>query len=220
MSSLSFIPHSFQRREEPEMLERARDFRADVDARRSVRDFSTDPIPRAVIDECLRAAGCAPSGAHQQPWRFVVVTDPSLKIEIREAAEHEERVNYGERMTEEWLHAIEPLGVDATKPFIERAPALIVVFRQAWWEADGRRSKVFYSQESVGIATGFLLVALHRAGLVSLTHTPSPLGFLERILERPPGERAVMLIPVGYPAPGCEVPDLRRLELDVIREWR
>jgi nitroreductase len=173
-----------------------------------------------VIDECLRAAGCAPSGAHQQPWRFVVVTDPELKSEIRSAAEQEERTNYGERMTEEWLHAVEPLGVDASKPFLEVAPALIVVFRQAWWEEDGRRSKVFYSQESVGIATGFLLVALHRAGLVALTHTPSPMGFLERILERPAGERAVVLIPVGYPAEGCEVPDLTRLGLDAIREWR
>ncbi len=171
-------------------------------------------IKRQVITE-----KAADDSGRRNAYHFAVPTDAN-KIEIRKAAEHEERVNYGERMTEEWLHAVEPLGVDATKPFIERAPALIVVFRQAWWEADGRRSKVFYSQESVGIATGFLLVALHRAGLVSLTHTPSPLGFLERILERPPGERAVMLIPVGYPAPGCEVPDLRRLELDVIREWR
>ncbi|MDP6540297.1 MAG: nitroreductase family protein [Planctomycetota bacterium] len=202
------------------MEERARAFRREVDARRSVREFSSDPVPAAVIDECLRAAGCAPSGAHQQPWRFVVVTDPELKSEIRSAAEQEERTNYGERMTEEWLHAVEPLGVDASKPFLEVAPALIVVFRQAWWEEDGRRSKVFYSQESVGIATGFLLVALHRAGLVALTHTPSPMGFLERILERPAGERAVVLIPVGYPAEGCEVPDLTRLGLDAIREWR
>ncbi len=220
MTKPGFLPLEFERRSELELVERAREFEAELQRRRSVRHFSSDPVPREVIELAIRAAGSAPSGAHQEPWSFVVVTDPELKRRIREAAEVEERENYGGRMGEDWLEALGPLGTDADKPFLEHAPALVVVFRQAYGVADGQKFKHYYTQESVGIAVGFLLAALHHAGLATLTHTPSPMGFLEQILERPDAERAYVLIPVGFPAEGCEVPDLKRKSLEELRSWR
>ena len=210
MTDPSFVPLRFERRDGEEMLAAASAFRRELETRRSVRSFSTDPLPDGVIEECLRAAGSAPSGANLQPWSFVVVTDPALKRRIREAAETEERENYEWRMGEAWLKDLEVLGTDENKPFLEDAPALIVVFRQAYGLEDEEKRKHYYVMESVGIAAGFLLAGLHKAGLATLTHTPSPMGFLEEILERPENERAYLLIPVGYPAEGCEVPDIKR----------
>jgi len=220
MSDSPFVPLDFERRSEAEMLERARELRADLARRRSVRHFSPEPVPPEVLDECIRTAGSAPSGAHQQPWTFVVVTEPELKRLIREAAEEEERLNYGGRMNEEWLAALAPLGTDEHKEFLEVAPALIVLFRKAHGPEEEGKPQYYYTHESIGIALGFLLAALHHAGLATLTHTPSPMKFLEKILERPANERAYMLIPVGYPTPDCSVPDLERKPLDEIRRWR
>jgi len=185
--------------------------------RRSVRQFAADPVPREVLEDVIATAGQAPSGANRQPWRFVLVTDPEVKRRIREAAEAEEKESYERRMPPEWLEALEPLGTDWHKEFLEIAPALIVAFRKEW-EAGPRGEKVkgYYVWESAGIACGFLIAAIHHAGLVCLTHTPSPMGFLSEILGRPPEEKAFLLIPVGYPAPGCEVPDISRFPLDKI----
>ena len=210
----------FERLAPEEMLARAAEFRTCMSRRRSVRHFAPDPLPVGLLDECILAAGSAPSGAHRQPWTFVVVTDPELKRQVREAAEEEERLLYGERLTEEWREALRPLGTDEHKPFLEIAPALIVVFRHVHDVEDGRKVTNYYTQESVGIAAGFLLCALHRAGLATLTHTPSPMSFLQRILERPDHERAYLLIPVGFPAADCEVPHLERKSLDEIRVQR
>jgi len=210
----------FERLQPSEMLRRATSFRACMDRRRSVRHFAPDPIPEGLLDECIRTAGTAPSGAHRQPWTFVVVTDPGLKREIREAAEEEERLLYGERLTDEWREALRPLGTDEHKPFLEIAPALIVVFRHVYDIEEGRKRTNYYTQESVGIASGFLLCALHQAGLATLTHTPSPMSFLQRILERPEHERAYLLIPVGFPTSDCRVPSLERKTLDEVRVLR
>lgn len=211
MADAPFIPLQFRRLPEDEMLARARSFAAEAARRRSVRSFSPDPVPLEVLEECIRAAGTAPSGAHKQPWTFALVTDPALKSRIRAAAEEEERANYGGRMNDEWLSDLRPFGTDADKPFLETAPALIVVFRHAWeLQEDGGQGQNYYTQESVGIASGMLLAALNAAGLVTLTHTPSPMGFLAEVLGRPANERAFLLVPVGYPAEGCEVPDLSR----------
>lgn len=215
--SQSFVPLAFRRHAPEKMRERARSLRNELAERRSVRHFSPEPVPLDVIDECIAAAGSAPSGAHRQPWTFVVVRDPATKREIRLAAEEEERLNYSERMSDEWLSALEPLGTNAEKPFLEIAPLLVVVFRHVYGEQAGQRFKNYYTQESVGIACGFLLAALHHAGLATLTHTPSPMAFLQRILGRPENEKPYLLIPVGYPAPGCTVPGLRRKSLDEIR---
>jgi iodotyrosine deiodinase len=166
---------------------------------------------------CISSAGSAPSGAHRQPWTFVVVTDPAVRRRLRAAAEEEERRLYHERISEEWRAALRPLGTDEHKPFLETAPALIAVFRHVFGLEDGQKHTNYYTQESVGIAVGFLLAALHHAGLATLTHTPSPMGFLAEILGRPSNERAYLLIPVGFPAAGCKVPDLQRKPLDQIR---
>lgn len=217
MSEAPFVPLDFQRLDEATMRTRARAFADTAARRRSVRAFAPDPVPLDVLEECVRAAGTAPSGAHKQPWTFALVTDPALKRRIREAAEAEERENYGGRMNEEWLADLRPFGTDADKPFLEVAPALIVVFRHAWEErGSGERGQNYYTQESVGIAAGMLLAALHAAGLATLTHTPSPMGFLSEVLGRPKNEKAFLLVPVGYPAEGCQVPDLRRKGLDEI----
>lgn len=217
MPEAPFIPLDHERLSEDEMLRRSREFAATADRRRSVRVFAPDPVPIEVLEECVRAAGTAPSGAHKQPWTFVLVTDPDIKTQIRAAAEEEERENYGGRMNEEWLEDLRPFGTDEHKPFLEVAPALIVVFRQAWERRpDGQRGQNYYTQESVGIASGMLLAALNHAGLVTLTHTPSPMGFLGKVLERPENEKAFLLIPVGFPAEGCTVPDLARKSLDEI----
>ena len=220
MSEPGFIPLEFDRREPEEMLASARAFREELETRRSVRAFSRDPIPEGVLEECLLAAGSAPSGANLQPWSFVVVRDPELKRRIREAAEAEEHENYEWRMGEEWLKELEILGTDEHKPFLEEAPALIVVFRQAYGLEDEEKRKHYYVMESVGIATGFLLAALHASGVATLTHTPSPMGFLEEILERPKNERAYLLIPAGYPAEGCEVPNITRKAPRDFISWR
>ena len=220
MSEPGFIPLDFERKEPEEVIAAARAFRAALESRRSVRDFSKEELPEGVLEECLLAAGSAPSGANLQPWSFVVVRDPGLKRRIREAAEAEEHENYEWRMGEEWLKDLEALGTDEHKPFLEDAPALIVIFRQAYGLGDEEKRKHYYVMESVGIATGFLLAALHQAGLATLTHTPSPMGFLEEILERPENERAYLLIPVGYPAEGCEVPDISRKPIEGFVEER
>ncbi|MEM8713753.1 MAG: nitroreductase family protein [Planctomycetota bacterium] len=217
MADAPFIPLAHQRRSPEEMLRRSEEFYAVADQRRSVRVFSPDPVPLEVLENCILAAGTAPSGAHKQPWTFALITDPEVKSRIREAAEEEERENYERRMNEEWLEDLRPFGTNAEKPFLEIAPALIVVFRHAWEiDEEGERGQNYYTQESVGIASGMLLAALNHAGLVTLTHTPSPMGFLGKALGRPANEKAFLLIPVGYPAEGCEVPDLQRKELEEI----
>lgn len=202
---------AFERLPVEEMRRRAEAFYAQMARRRTVRHFSTEPVPLDVIDACIAAAGTAPSGAHKQPWTFVVVTDSETKGEIRRAAEAREAEFYGGRASEGWLNDLKPLATDAQKPMLEEAPVLIAVFAQKRGEAPGAQH--YYVQESVGIAVGVLLTALHTAGLATLTHTPSPMGFLEQVLERPPHERAFVLIPVGYPANDCLVPDLERKAL-------
>lgn len=183
--------------------------------RRSIRSFSPEPVPRELIENALRVAGSAPSGANQQPWTFVVVTDDETKRRIRDAAEHEERLLYEQRASAEYLRAIEPIGTDAVKPHITDAPVLIAVFEQAWrLDEDGTKHKHYYVRESVGIAVGFLVTALHLSGLATLTHAPSPMGFLREILGRPENERPFLLMPVGYPAADAQVPKLVKKSLD------
>jgi nitroreductase len=197
------------------MRRRAHGLYVTAAARRTVRDFAPRPIPDGVIDECLRAAGTAPSGANLQPWRFVVVTDPAVKTRIRAAAEEEERDFYAHRAPQEWLDALAALGTDANKPFLETAPCLIAIFGESYGvKADGSQRKHYYVNESVGIATGLLIAALHHAGLVTLTHTPSPMGFLNELLGRPANERPFLLLVVGYPAEHATVPDITRKSLD------
>jgi iodotyrosine deiodinase len=189
------------------MRARAAEFESELRRRRTVRDFTSTPVPRAVIEHCLAAAGTAPSGANLQPWHFAVITDPQRKKRIREAAEIEEREFYHGRASPEWLEALAPLGTDEHKPFLEEAPVLIAIFAQRFSRtADGRKVKHYYVPESVGIATGFLIAALHHAGLATLTHTPSPMGFLNEICNRPNQEKPYILLVVGYPRKGCLVP--------------
>jgi nitroreductase len=196
--------------------EAAERFYRTMDRRRTVRMFSDRPVSRVVIERCILAAGTAPSGAHKQPWRFVVVGDAGLKSRIREAAEAEEREFYSRRAGEQWLEDLRPFGTDERKPFLEIAPWLIVVFKLMKTDDGGQ---VYYANESVGIATGFLLAALHHAGLATLTHTPSPMGFLKEVLGRPDHERPFLLIPVGYPADDAVVPRLERKGLGEISAW-
>jgi nitroreductase len=200
-----------------EMRARARALCERMSRRRTVRDYSDRPVPRAVIEDCLRAAGSAPSGANLQPWHFVAVGDPAVKREIRLAAEAEEREFYRHRAPEDWLAALAPLGTGPEKPFLETAPWLIGIFEQRWsFDAEGGKVKHYYPKESVGIATGLLIAALHEAGLATLTHTPSPMKFLNRIMGRPSEERPFLLLVAGYPAAGARVPDIRRKALDEI----
>jgi len=208
-----FVPLPGYREYRPdEMAERARHFADEMGRRRTVRDFSDRPVPRALIEDCLRAAGTAPSGANQQPWHFVAVADRGVKRRIREAAEAEEREFYAHRAPPDWLEALAPLGTDASKPFLEVAPWLIAVFIRRFERLpDGGKRKHYYTDESVGLATGLLVAALHHAGLVSLTHTPSPMKFLNEILGRPKDlERPFLLLVAGYPAPDARVPDIAR----------
>ena len=192
---------------QPEMAERARSFYAELLRRRTVRDFDTRPVPREVIESCLLAAGTAPSGANQQPWFFSVITDPGHKKCVREAAEAEERSFYNERAPQEWLDALAPLGTDSNKPFLEDAPVLIAIFAQKYGvHPDGEKFSHYYVPESVGIASGFLIAALHHAGLATLTHTPNPMSFLNKLCQRPSSEKPVILLVVGYPKPDCLVP--------------
>ncbi len=212
-----FVPLEFTEQPLPAMQEAARAFYDMIRRRRTVRDFSERPVPKDIIENALRAAGTAPSGANMQPWHFVAVADPAIKSAMREAAEAEEREFYEHRASEEWLKALEPLGTDADKPFLERAPWLIVVFLKKFsHDPDGNRLKNYYTSESVGIACGMLLTALHTAGLVTLTHTPSPMKFLNRVLERPKDERAYMIIVTGYPEPDATVPQIGKKPLDEI----
>lgn len=199
------------------MQQQAREFYQLMSKRRSVRDFSDQPVPASVLEDAILAAGTAPSGANMQPWHFVVVQDPEVKQKIREAAEIEERELYENRASEEWLDALAPLGTDANKPFLETAPALIAIFlKKVTIDEQGEKHKNYYTSESVGIATGMLITGLHNAGLATLTHTPSPMKFLSQILERPSHERPFLLLVTGYPAAGTLVPDIKRLPLDKI----
>lgn len=217
-----FVPLSTYRRfPEAEMLERALAFRDELRRRRTVRLFSAEPVPRPVIDACLEAAGTAPSGANLQPWHFVVVSDPDTKRRIREAAEREEHDFYHHRAPPEWLAALEPLGTDEHKPYLETAPWLIAIFARRFGERpDGGKVTHYYVSESVGIASGFLIAALHHAGLATLTHTPSPMGFLNEVLDRPASERPFLLLVAGYPAADATVPDIARKPLAEIATYR
>ncbi len=200
---------------EAEMLQRASSFRALMQTRRTVRDFAARQIPDPVLEQCLLTAGSAPSGANRQPWHFAIVRDPAIKQRIREAAEAEEREFYQRRAPDDWLEALAPLGTDANKPFLETAPCLIVVFAEKFsLDPEGGKQKNYYVTESASLATGLLISALHNAGLASLTHTPSPMKFLNRILERPDTEKPLMLVVTGYPADGARVPDINRKSLE------
>lgn len=213
----AFIPLDFSAQEEAAMQQQAKSFYQQMSKRRSVRDFSPQPVPASVLEDAILAAGTAPSGANMQPWHFVVVQDAEVKQKIREAAEIEERELYENRASEEWLDALAPLGTDANKPFLETAPALIAIFlKKVTIDEQGEKHKNYYTSESVGIATGMLITALHKAGLATLTHTPSPMKFLSQILERPSHERPFLLLVTGYPAAGTLVPDIKRLPLDKI----
>ncbi len=205
-----FVPYKGIRYPKAEMLQRSREFYQFMDRRRSVRGFSDKAIPREIIENIVMAASTSPSGAHKQPWSFCVVSDPGLKRDIRIAAEKEEYENYHGRMSDDWLEDLQPFGTDWKKPFLEIAPYLIIVFKKAYDLIDGEKHKNYYVNESVGLAAGILLAAIHNAGLVSLTHTPSPMNFLQKILDRPENERPFLLIPVGYPADEVQVPDLKR----------
>lgn len=216
----NFIPLQFHRYPPEQILARAAEFFHLCNSRRTVRDFSSESLPDNLIETLLRTAGTAPSGANKQPWTFVTVTDPQVKQQIRIAAEKEEKENYDNRFTEDWLDDLEPLGTDWHKPFLEEAPCLIVVFRQDYGVRDDSKVKHYYVMESVGLAVGFLLAAIHHAGLVALTHTPSPMGFLQEILQRPKNEKPFLLIPVGYPKAGAQIPDIHRKALDEIHVKR
>lgn len=208
------IPLDFARLPEAEMRRRAASFLETMASRRSVRCFSSDPIPDGVLEDCLAVAGRAPSGANQQPWHFALVQSPEVKRKIRLAAEAEEREFYESRAPQEWLDALDHLGTDARKPFLELAPALIAVFQKSKViDEEGREGKTYYPKESVGLACGFLIAALHQAGLASLTHTPSPMKFLNEILGRPASDKPFLLLVVGYPADGCRVPKITKKEL-------
>jgi iodotyrosine deiodinase len=217
-SEPGFIPYRPERLTAAQALTRARRFRDEMAARRSVRMFSDEPVPRELIEQAIMTAASAPSGAHQQPWTFVAVGDREVKHQIRVAAEAEERRNYeGGRMPAEWLAALAPLGTDWHKDFLDAVPWIVVLFEQVHgWSPDGSVKKHYYARESVGIACGLFIAAIHQMGLATLTHTPSPMRFLSRILERPANERPFVLLPVGYPAPNCRVPALARKGLDEV----
>ncbi|MBZ4321700.1 nitroreductase family protein [Streptomyces huiliensis] len=211
------VPYRPARMPAEESLARAAELRERMADRRTVRRFSADPVPDRVVRDAIACAATAPSGAHQQPWTFVLVKDPEIRARIRAAAEEEERVSYAGRLGEEWLAALRPLGTDEVKPHLTDAPALIVVFQQRYWLGpDGERRKHYYVDESVGIAVGMLLSALHLSGLAALVHTPSPMRFLGEVLGRPVNEKAFAVVPVGYPADDCQVPDLVRKSLDQV----
>jgi len=216
-----FRPYRPARINRPEALRRGREFLKEMDQRRSVRHFSDDPVPREMIELAIRTASTAPSGAHRQPWKFVAVDDPRIQREIRLAAEREEYISYEKgRMPEDWLEALRPLGTGWQKPYLEVVPWLVVVFEESHsFDAQGEKQKNYYVRESVGLACGLFLAALHRMGLCTLTHTPSPMGFLSELLGRPKNEKPFILFPVGYPALDCEVPDIRRKSLEEVAVW-
>lgn len=221
MSKPNFVPLSnYTKYSEIEMLNRAISFYEHIKRRRTVRDFSDQPVPKEVIENCIKAAGTAPSGANLQPWHFVVVSNPEIKKKIRIAAEEEEKEFYSKRAPKEWLEALEPLGTDENKPFLETAPYLIAIFYKSYEVLpDGRQTKHYYALESIGIATGILITAIHNAGLVSLTHTPSPMNFLNEILSRPKNERPFLLLVVGYPVADAKLPDIKKKSLQDIASF-
>jgi nitroreductase len=215
-----FIPYRPPRLPLAEAEARGAALEALMDGRRSVRHFSGDPVPRSLIERAIRTASTAPSGAHRQPWRFVAVSDPATKRAIRIAAEREEAISYAGRMSEEWREALRPLGTDAHKPYLETVPWIVVVFEERHGVGEGGEViKNYYVRESVGIACGLFIAALHTMGLATLTHTPSPMGFLAKILGRPANERPFILFPIGYPAADAEVPNLERKPLDEVAVW-
>jgi iodotyrosine deiodinase len=212
-----YISYSKPRSTDEDLLQRSKSFYHFMDNRRSVREFADRAVPREVIENLIKTASTAPSGAHKQPWTFCVVSNPEVKKQIRIAAEEEELESYNSRMSNDWLEDLKPLGTDWHKPFLETAPYLIIVFRRIYeFSAEGKKKNNYYVQESVGLATGILLAAIHNAGLVALTHTPSPMNFISKILSRPENEKPFLLIPVGYPADECWVPDIKRKELEEI----
>jgi nitroreductase len=216
-----FVPLEFRRRTLEESHERARAFYEEMNRRRTTRHFSTEPVPQSLIELAIRTAGTAPSGAHQQPWTFVAVSDAALKAQIRDAAEREEQAFYNGKAPPEWLEALAPLGTDEHKPHLTDAPWVVVLFRRAYGlDPDGGRRTYYYTEDSCGIAAGFFIAAVHQMGLVTLTHTPNPMGFLRELLGRPVNERAMLVMPVGYPAADARVPDLERKPLGEIAEWR
>ncbi|MEX2279878.1 MAG: nitroreductase family protein [Acidimicrobiia bacterium] len=217
-SASGFVPYRLSRPDPETFGIRGRELHAEADSRRSVRSFSTDPVPKEAIEWAILTASTAPSGAHMQPWTFVLVSDPDIRRQIRSAAEEEESQNYlGGRINEEWRTALEPLGTDWKKPFLETAPWLVVLFEQRYGVLpDGSQRHHYYVKESVGMAAGMFIWALHRLGLATLTHTPSPMRFLNTILDRPENERPFVVMPIGYPADNCEVPDLHRKALDQV----
>jgi iodotyrosine deiodinase len=203
-----------------EMERRSGDFFRHMDLRRTIRDFSSRPVPRQVIENIILAASTAPSGAHKQPWTFCVVSDPEMKKQIRKAAEKEEKESYNHRMSDEWLRDLQPLGTNWEKPFLEIAPYLIIVFKRSYeLDAEGHKHQNYYVTESCGLACGFLLAAIHQAGLGALTHTPSPMNFLAKLLQRPENEKPFLLVPVGYVADECWVPDIHRKPLEKVAVW-
>lgn len=222
MKKPTFTPYNqYQEYPVAEMERRAAEYYAEMQRRRTIREYSDKPVPRTVIENCLLAAGTAPNGANLQPWHFVVVSDPAIKKRIREAAEAEERDFYERRAPQEWLDALAVIGTDANKPFLEKAPYLIAIFAQSYAiREDGARVKNYYVQESVGIATGFLIAGLHHAGLATLTHTPSPMNFLNEILDRPSNERPYLLLVVGYPAEEAQIPVISKKPLHDIVTWK
>lgn len=221
MAEHKFIPfkNDFNFSEE-EMIERSEKFLEIMKKRRTIREFSDKPVPREVVENCILTAGTAPNGANMQPWQFVIVDNKKIKKKIREAAEEEERIFYTQRAPQEWLDALAPLGTDENKPFLENAPYLIVIFSRRYdILPDGRRVKNYYTSESVGIATGMLITAVHNAGLVSLTHTPSPMNFLNEILNRPANEKPYLILVIGHPAEGAKVPEIQKKSLNNISEY-
>ncbi len=219
--SFPFVPLEFTRRSLEESRHRGDAFYEEMNRRRTTRHFSSDPVPKDLIERAIQTAGTAPSGAHQQPWTFVAISDPAAKQRIREAAEQEEREFYTGRAPQEWIDALAPLGTDEHKPHLTDAPWVVVLFQQRHGvNADGSKRTFYYTQESCGIAAGFFIAAVHQMGLVTLTHTPNPMGFLAGLLGRPQNEKAMLVMPVGYPAPGARVPDLTRKPLDEIAIWR
>lgn len=221
MANPKFIPlKDFKEYPTEEMLKRSAEFYFNLQRRRTVRDFSNKPVSIEVIENCIKAAGTSPSGANMQPWHFVVISNPGIKKKIRNAAEEEEKEFYSNRAPKEWLEALEPLGTDPNKPFLETAPYLIAIFYKSYdLHSDGKQIKQYYAMESTGIATGMLITAIHNAGLASLTHTPSPMNFLNEILGRPKNERPFLLLVVGYPAKNAKVPDIKKKKLGEISSF-
>ena len=220
MNNKEFINYNGKTYSEEEVERKSMEFQEDMSKRRSVRDFSERKIPKEVIENLIKTAGLAPSGANKQPWTFCVISDPKLKKEIRRLAEIEEYENYHGRMSDSWKEDLKHLGTNHIKEFLEVAPHLIVVFKKTYdLEEDGSKNQNYYVNESVGIACGFLIAAIHNAGLVTLTHTPSPMAFLQKALNRPKNEKAFLLLPIGYPATDCKVPNISKKDLKDISSW-